>query len=52
MAKDADLFAKAMADVKPLDGRRRLARPALAKAAPTAVETAAGEGETCRAGRA
>ncbi|TAJ42890.1 MAG: DNA mismatch repair protein MutS [Reyranella sp.] len=33
MVKDADLFAAAMADVKRLDGRRRLARAA-AKAAP------------------
>lgn len=38
MVKDAGLFSAAMADVKPLDGRRRLARAAAAvKAAPPAA---------------
>ena len=34
MVKDADLFAAAMADVKRLDGRRRLARAAAKAALP------------------
>jgi DNA-nicking Smr family endonuclease len=38
MVKDAGLFSAAMADVKPLDGRRRLARPAAARAAPPAAK--------------
>lgn len=38
MAKDADLFAAAMADVKPLDKRRRVVRPAPEKAAAHPVQ--------------
>jgi len=39
MVKDAGLFSAAMADVKPLDGRRRLARAAAAvKATPPAAK--------------
>ncbi|OFW97020.1 MAG: hypothetical protein A3D94_20775 [Alphaproteobacteria bacterium RIFCSPHIGHO2_12_FULL_66_14] len=37
MVKDAGLFSAAMADVKPLDGRRRLAHAAAVKAAPPAA---------------
>ena len=36
MVKDVGLFSAAMADVKPLDGRRRAARASLAK--PLSVE--------------
>jgi len=38
MVKDAGLFSAAMADVKPLDGRRPLARAASAKATPVAAK--------------
>src|SRR6186713_376951 len=38
MVKDAGLFSAAMADVKPLDGRRPLARAASAKSTPVAAK--------------
>lgn len=38
MVKDADLFAAAMADVKPLDKRRRAVRPAAEKVAAHPVQ--------------
>ncbi|MSP77656.1 MAG: DNA mismatch repair protein MutS [Rhodospirillaceae bacterium] len=41
MAKDVDLFAKAMAGVKPLDGRPRTKPPAAAKATPAKAAAAA-----------
>ena len=40
MVKDAGLFSAAMADVKPLDGRRQLARAVPAKATPVVAKPA------------